>query len=129
MQHKTQACLYFGQAIASNDYLKINPNGLQNALTDPAGNKWFFICLASIIAVLCFYFYISWVFFLIAMVNLFLVAGVIKAILPKPSSQKYLLSIMGSLAKRHADYQKSGDYTRGAVIVDLMDKLSLLVVK
>jgi hypothetical protein len=129
MQHKTQACLYFGQAISSDDYLKINPRGLQDALTDPAGNKWFFICVASIIGALCFYFYISWIFFLIATFNIFLVAGVIKAILPKPSSQKYLLSIMSSLARRHANYQKSGDYTRSAVIVDLIDKLSLLVVK
>ena len=123
MQHRTQACLYFGRAIASEDFLQSNPRGFQDALTDPAGNKWFFINVALLIAMLIFYFSISWVFLVIGIVNIFLMMVLVRLFLPKVSSEKYLLKIVKSLNSRAEDLDKKGDSFRSSLLRELIDKL------
>lgn len=123
MQHKTQACLYFGRAIASEDFLQTNPRGFQDALTDPAGNKWFFINVALLIAMLIFYFTISWVFLVIGIVNIFLMAVLVRIFLPKVSSEKYRLKIVKSLNTRAEELDKQGDSFRSTLLKELIDKL------
>ena len=85
---KTQTCLYFGKAIASQEYLQLNPNGFQNALTDPSGNKWFFLVVIFLISILIFYLTISWIFLLFGIANIFLMMGLVRLVMPKISSKK-----------------------------------------
>jgi hypothetical protein len=123
MQHRTQACLYFGRAIASEDYLRANPTGFQDALTDPSDNKWFFLNVALLIAMLVYYFTISWVFLLIGVANIFLMSVVVGLFSPKVSSEKYLLKIIKSLTNRVKKYESQGDALRGNLAKDLIEKL------
>lgn len=127
MQHKSQACLYFGQAIASEEYLKVNPRGFQDSLTDPADSKWYFTCVACLIGLLCYYFLISWFYLLLGFVNFIFVLVLVKTILPKVSSQKYLIRIIESMCRRHADYVKGGDTMRSTSALELIMRLSKLV--
>ncbi len=120
---KTQTCLYFGKAIASQEYLQLNPNGFQNALTDPSGNKWFFLVVIFLISILIFYLTISWIFLLFGIANIFLMMGLVRLVMPKISSKKNLISISNSLSKRILNFEKNGEHLKSSAAKELLEKL------
>jgi hypothetical protein len=119
---KTQVCLYYGRAMASEDMLKIQPNGFQDALTDPKGNKWFFISQIALIAnIIGFFYFFSFWMGLLAVITFFIVLTILKKILPAPDSHKWAAGLHGVLARREADYKRDGDELRYQAARDILE--------
>ena len=127
MMMKTQVYLYYGKAIASPEFLSVEPNGHQNALTNSSNNKWFFLAVASVIGMVVYYFTVSWLFGVIAIVNFFLMMVLINIFYPKPSSKKHLKKLIYEMANRKADYLKNNDQERADAVDHLLAKLMILL--
>jgi hypothetical protein len=111
--HHTQVVLHYGRKLASQDFLASNPRGFQDALTDPSGNKWFFIVQGSLLAIMIGYFYFgNWKVGLAAIGIWFLLALILRRILPPEHSPKWATKIFASLCRREADYKRDGDELR-----------------
>lgn len=111
--YKTQVCLWYGKAMASDEMLKIQPNGFQDALTDPKGNKWFLMTqIALITNIISFFYLISLMAGLVSIVCFFVVMHIIKIALPPVDSPKWAGGLHGVLARREADYKRDGDELR-----------------
>jgi|GEM_PF-5283767 len=110
---KTQVCLQYGKRMASEAFLKMNPNGYQDALTDPKTNKWFFLIQGGLIAniIAFFYFHSFWVG-AGSIVAYFVVMSITTRLLPPPDSPKWAVGLHGTLARREADYKRDGDELR-----------------
>lgn len=111
--HKTQVCLFYGRAMASRDFLDSNPNGFQDAITDPRGNKWFFLFQGSLVVIIGSYFYFGgWVVGLLAIVAFFFTFILVRRLLPPESSPVWAKGLYASLCRREADYKRDGDELR-----------------
>jgi hypothetical protein len=111
--HHTQAVLHYGRKLASQDFLASNPRGFQDALTDPSGNKWFFIVQGSLLVIMVGYFYFgNWKIGLTAIGSWILLGLILRRILPPEDSPKWAPKIFASLCRREADYKRDGDELR-----------------
>ena len=110
---KTQVCLEYGRALASEGLLELNPNGYQDALTDPNTNKWFFLVQIGLIANIVAFFYLFgfWVG-LGAIAAYFFVLTIISRALPAPGSPKWAAELYSTISRREADYKRDGDELR-----------------
>lgn len=123
MMHHTQVCLFYGRSLASDDFLRMNKTGYQDALTDPSGNKWFFITHGLLFSVVVGYFYFgTWITGLISIVAYFLLAAFIKRLLPSQNSPKWASRIHASMCRREADYKRDGDELRYEAIKSLREE-------
>jgi hypothetical protein len=123
---KTQVCLHYGRAIASPEYLEFDSNGYQGALTNPSGNKWFFLTAALMAGFIVYYFTVSWLFGVFAIVNFFLMMVVANIFYPKPSSPRHLSKLISEMNNRKAGYLKKGDQLRADAVDELLEKLVAL---
>jgi hypothetical protein len=123
---KTQVYLYYGRAIASEASLEADPTGYQNALTNPSGNKWFFLNAAAIGCLVIYFFTISWIFGLIAIANFFLMMMIANIFYAKPSSPKHLKKIINEMNNRKVAYLKQGDQIRASAVDMLLEKLIVM---
>jgi hypothetical protein len=120
----TQAARVIGIAISSPAYLSMNKNGLQNAVTPPESNKWFYLTMALLIgAVGWLWFAFGWANALIGVVVAVLSGTVAQVtFLPKRDSRHFVLRIFGSMARRVADYERNGDAARARAMKGVLDK-------
>ena len=120
----TQAARVIGIAISSPAYLSMNKNGLQDAVTPPESNKWFYLTMALLIgAVGWLWFAFGWTDALIGVVVAFLSGAVAQVtFLPKRDSRHFALRIFGSMARRVADYERDGDAVRARAMKEVLDK-------
>ena len=116
----TQVCLYYGKALASEEFLAINPSGFQDALTDPKSSKWFFIVQILLILQISYLFYaFAWWIGIFSILFYFVLMSLIKRIIPPFESPKWIAVIYSSLARREADYKRDGDELRYQATRDL----------
>ena len=119
----TEACLYVGREISTSG----SNRGFQDAVTPSEKTTWsiiVWILLACSIG-FGFYTYGLWVG-LSLIVELFLVAGICKALLPKLDSSYWVRLIYGSLARRTANYAKKNDHMRAEATLMLAKRLEVL---
>ena len=121
----TQAARVIGSAISSPADLSMNKNGLQNAVTPLASNKWFFLTMAlQIGAVGGLWLAFGWANALIGAVVAFLSGTVAQVtFLPKRDSRHFVLRIFSSMARRVADYERDGDAVRARAMKQVLDKV------
>lgn len=111
--HKTQVCLFYGRAMASRDFLESNPKGFQDAITDPRGNKWFFLFQGILFVTIVSYFYFGgWVTGLLSIAAFFLTFVIVRRLLPAENSPVWAKGLYASLCRREADYKRDGDELR-----------------
>lgn len=111
--HKTQVCLFYGRAMASRDFLESNPSGFQDAITDPRGNKWFFLFQGGLLVTIISYFYFGgWVTGLLSIAAFFLTFVIVRRLLPAENSPVWAKGLYASLCRREADYKRDGDELR-----------------
>ena len=121
----THAARVIGIAILSPVYLSMDKNGLQNALTPPELNEWFFLTMAlQIGAVGWLWLAFGWANALIGAVVAFLSGTVAQAtFLPKRDSRHFVQRISRSMARRVADYERDGDAVRARAMKAVLDRV------
>ena len=121
-----QATRLIGIKFASPDFLQFNKNGFQDAVSIPASGKWFFILLALLICGLAWLavgFGWLWAFAgLSAAVLSSTFAQVL--LLPKRDSRHFLLRVLGSMCRRHADFERDGDEYRAKGMRYLLERVA-----
>jgi hypothetical protein len=123
MVFKSQVYLFYGKALLSSEELMHEPNGLQDALTDPSTNKWFYIVNALLaLNFFAIIYYLGLYGAILALVNYYVIFLIIKIIMPKPSGEKWARGIYKSLLRREADYEKDGDQMRSHAMRMLRDR-------
>ena len=123
---KTQVCLHYGKALASAAFLKIKPNGYQDALTDPKTNKWFFLVQGGTIGNLIAFFYFCSIWAGVIAIFAYLIIMVITTrILPPPNSPKWATDIYQTLVRREADYKRDGDELRYQATKELREQFEI----
>jgi len=120
---ETQACKVIGVAISDTG----TKTGFQDAISPPSSTGISFAVWALILGCLG---YLAYEFGWGAMgigVAVFFVVGLIAgaSFIPKPSSDHFLERIIGSMTRRHADYEKNNDTIRATAMQDLLMKVSL----
>lgn len=119
---KTQVCLEYGRALASEGLLELNPNGYQDALTDPKTNKWFFLVQIGLITnIIAFFYLFSFWIGLGAIAAYFFVLTIISRTLPAPGSPKWAAELYATLSRREADYKRDGDELRYMVAKEIRE--------
>ena len=115
------ACRKIGREIVSNEYLSVNPNGYQNAITNPKRNKFFLLGVVLIIASPFFPILGSenanyWVLLISFFSMIFVGVGFSK----KLSIQHYYLPIIyADLIQRVVKFEKNGDVIRSKAAKDV----------
>ena len=111
--YHTGVCLHYGRELASEEFLKGNPKGFQDAITDPRGNKWFFLVQGGLIAVIACYFYFGgWLVGFGSILAYFFGSLVIRRFFPPENSPRWAKGIFASMCRREADYKRDGDVNR-----------------
>jgi len=114
------ACREIGRQIVSKEYLSVNPNGHQDALTNPKRNK-FFIIGAGLVVISPFVSMAGdesanyWML-LVSFLSL-IFTGVILS--NKLSTQHYLPVIYADLVKRAKIFERQGDVVRSKAAEDV----------
>ncbi len=114
LEEQTQAARYIGIKIASPEFLAVNKNGYQNAVSIPFDNNCLLGLLVALVVV------IGWLvvehgwLMGFAGVAITFASGVVAAVtfLPRKESQHFLMRIVASLWRRFADYRRGGDEER-----------------
>lgn len=114
MQGVTQ---YFGRYMALDNELA-GPNGYQDAITPKFQNKLNGFFFVVFIAVVGGFFVFNWYVPILGIATFGLVAGISAAFAPKKLFP-YIGKIVGSLARRSADYAKKGDHERSDAAKDI----------
>ena len=118
------ARLHYGLAIADDSFLTVNKTGYQDALTDPAGNKWailrYVLTLGSWVGAGVL---LGWYHVLLALVVSFVTVNAVMALLPAPNDPRYFKRLHASLCRREADYRRDGDLLRADACVFVRELL------
>jgi peptidoglycan hydrolase-like protein with peptidoglycan-binding domain len=118
--NEIQACKIIGVAISTSG----SETGFQNAISIPSSAKINLAIWALILGVLG---YLVYEFGLAALgIGVLVCLGVgifTSAIIPKPKSDHFLKRIYASMARRHADYEKTNDTLRANAMSDLLRKV------
>lgn len=109
--------LYFGRYMAKDNELA-GPNGFQDAITPGFQDKLNGFVFVALIAVAAGFFIFKWYVPIAGIISYFVVAGVSAAFAPK-KLYPYIGKIVGSLARRSADYAKKGDHERSSAAKDV----------
>ena len=112
--HHGAVCLAYGRFLADADFLKGNPRGYQDAITNPKGNLWFFLIQALRLSIIILIIYFGgWWHVLGTLIVVFFVAYLMnKLVLPAPNSLFWAKGIFTSLIRREADFKRDGDEIR-----------------
>jgi hypothetical protein len=112
--HHGAVCLAYGRFLADADFLKGNPRGYQDAITNPKGNLWFFLIQALRLSITISIIYFGgWWHVLGTLITIFIVAYLMnKLVLPAPNSLFWAKGIITSLIRREADFKRDGDEMR-----------------
>ena len=126
LMHKTQVCLHYGKAIATEDHLKMNPTGFQDALTDPKGNLWFFLVhIILIFNIASFFYFYSIASGISVLIAYFILVKVVARFFTNIEDPKWILDLHGSLSRREADYKRDGDELRYQAARELREILEI----
>jgi hypothetical protein len=111
-----------GTKLATAKFLAVEENGYEVAVSPPETNKWFFLSLALIIGgVEWLWLAFGWRYGLIGVVAAYGAALVAQmAFLPEANSRYFVLSILGSMSRRRADYVRDGDTERAEAMSYLL---------
>jgi hypothetical protein len=121
---QTQAARLIGIELAPPDYLAVNKNGFQDAVSPPGANKWFFLSMALVLGGLGWLALgFGWWAALVGLLAVFASSVLAQVLfLPKKDSRHFVMSIFGSMSRRYADYERDGDKHRAEAMRELLDR-------
>lgn len=118
--NSTQAALLIGQEVAG----PAGARHIQDAITPPTAAKLAIVLyLALLGCVIASFVLYGWLIGLLSIPGLFVALGLLKQVIPSPSSAFFRNAIVRSMVRRHADFVKSGDSMRAAAMADLLDQV------
>ncbi len=121
---KSNIYLFYGKALATEDHLKLQPTGFQDALTDSFIAKIALLVYASLLltVIAVFYFFSAWIGFGTIIV-FFIEISIVERVLPPPNNSKWVIEIHQNLTRKEANYKRDGDELRYQAAKDLREKL------
>jgi len=122
---QTQAARLIGIKLASSDFLRVNKNGHQDAVSIPEANKWFFLSMALLLGGLAWLaFGFGWWAALAGLLTAYGSSTIAQVLfLPKKDSQHFFMQIFGSMSRRYADFERDGDKERAKAMRYLLDRI------
>ena len=121
---QSQASFILGRAICDNSFLKDNPRGVQDAISDPR-LTWIFLSahLILLLTILGSFYTQGWLFGVLISVFAALIVFLTQSIIQPIPSEKFAFRTAGVLARREADFRWKNDLMRAEAAKNFRERI------